>query len=510
MKLLLPLLALSILASPAPGQAAPPRSEGTGAVIVPIQGPLTEEMVALTIRAIRTAHDRPARALIFEIDTEGGNVELMDRLIDEIERADELHTVAYVTQKAASAGSLIAISCESVYMRPGANMGSALVLMMPQLFGIPLGTPETLRKDNEAYFKKIISHYRAHWRAKAQDHGRPAALAEAMVWTDSAVIEVEVDGTRQYLRESELLELAKVKDESQLRRIRTVCAANDVLNLTAQECYDTGMIDGLATTRADLLEQLSLAHEPVLEVTSSWSENLASFLQSWGIALLIAGLIAIFVEIKVPGFGLPGIVGIVCLGLWMFGKYLAGLAEVTELLLVVLGFGLVAVEIFVLPGTMIAGVAGAVAVIAGLVMAAQQTLLPDPSRPLAEGEWWANANGVVLAMVASAVGMIVLTHFLPRIPILNRAILQPSGGAALTVGGNAAGRAFDELAPGWQPAAGARGTARTTLRPAGKVAIDGRELDAVSEGPLIESGRAIVVAKVEPGRLVVRDAGPTS
>ncbi|MSR46394.1 MAG: hypothetical protein EXS13_04930 [Planctomycetes bacterium] len=480
-----------------------------GTVVVPIRGPLSEEMVALTIRALRRAQEMNARAIVFEIDTEGGDLELMDRLVDEFEKVNDLETIAYVTQKAASAGALIAISCKRLYMRPGANIGSALLLFLPQKFGIPLGTVETLRDDNEAYFKKILRHFQAHFRAKAQANDRPAALAEAFVWSDVAVLEIEVNGDVQYVKATELEELAKVKGEESIQVKRTICKADDILNLTAQEAYDTRMIDGMATTREDLLEQLGLAAEPVEAIEPSWSERLAGFLQSFGLAFLIAGLIAIFVEIKLPGFGLPGVIGIVCLGLWMFGKYLAGLAEMTEVLLVVAGFGLIAVEIFVLPGTMIAGIAGAIGVIAGLVMATQQTLLPDSSSPFAEGAWWSATNSMVLSIAGSAIGMVLVAMFLPRIPFLNRAILRAGGGtAALTIGAAAAVRTLDELAPDYKPTLGARGVALTVLRPAGKVKLDGRELDAVSEGAMIDRGRAVVVVALEPGRLVVRGAGP--
>jgi membrane-bound serine protease (ClpP class) len=190
----------------------------------------------------------------------------------------------------------------------------------------------------------------------------------------------------------------------------------------------------------------------------------------------------------------------------MFGKYLAGLAEVTEVLLVVLGFGLIAVEIFVVPGTLIAGVAGAAAVIGGLVMATQQTLLPQPDRPYSEMAWWSTTNSIALGIAGAAVAMVVVANFLPRIPLLNRAILRAGSGANLAVGTQSA-RTLDELQPDWRPAAGARGTALTVLRPAGKVVVDGHELDAVSDGGFIDAGGPIEVVKADPGRLVVRGAG---
>lgn len=495
--------------APQAANAAPEAPARSGSVVVPIVGPLSEEMVALTVRSIRLAHQSNARAIVFEIDTEGGEVTLMDRLIDEIEKAGELQTVAYVTQKAASAGSLIAISCQRLYMAPGSNMGSALVIMMPQLFGVPIGGAERIGGEDDALFKKLVGHYRAHWRAKAQANGRPAALAEAFVYAESPVYEVEVDGDVRYVTQSELDNLVATKGEEGLRRLRTICEKGAVLNLTAQEAFEVRMIDGLAVSRADLLTQLGLASGTVTAIEPSWSERLVGFLQSFGLLFLIGGMIAIFVEIKLPGFGLPGILGALLLGLWMFGKYLAGLAEVTELLLIAFGFALIAVEIFLVPGTMVAGVCGALGVVAGLVMAAQQTLLPESDRPYADAAWWSTTQSLTFGLVASCVGMIALAILLPRIPFLNRAILRPGTGAAPSIAGPA-GLALDAIDPSYRPALGARGVALTVLRPAGKVVIDGRELDAVSDGDLIEAGRAIEVVTVEPGRLVVRARAATA
>ena len=484
-------------------EAAPEGRTRSGTVIVPIVGQLSEEMVALTVRSIRHAYATGARAIVFEIDTEGGEVTLMDRLIDEIEKARELQTVAYVTQKAASAGSLIAISCQRLYMAPGSNMGSALVIMMPQIFGVPLGGAERVGGDDDALFKKLVGHYRAHWRAKAQANGRPAALAEAFVYAESPVYEIEVDGDVRYVTQSELDNLVATKGEEGLRRLRTICEKGAVLNLTAQEAFEVRMIDGLAVSRTDLLTQLGLATGTVTEITPSWSERLVGFLQRFGLLFLIGGMLAIFVEIKLPGFGLPGITGIVLLGLWMFGKYLAGLAEMTELLLIGAGFALIAVEIFLLPGTMVAGVCGALGVVTGLVMAAQQTLLPESDRPYADAAWWSTTQSLTLGLLGSAAGMVAVAIFLPRIPILNRAILRAGTGTATSVAGHH-GLQFDALDPGYRPAIGAAGIALTVLRPAGKIRIDGRELDAVSEGELLEAGSAIEVVRVEPGCLVVR------
>src|SRR5688572_161259 len=146
-----------------------------------------------------------------------------------------------------------------------------------------------------AFWEKIRGHYRAHFRAKAQAHDRPAALAEAMVYAQFEVYEIEDDGVRYFVDEQDLEKRTAGGGASSIRKIRTVCKRGDVLNLTAHEALATGMIDGLAVSREDLLEQLGLPVQPLLVLELSWSEHLAHFTQRWGIFLLVAGLIAVFI-----------------------------------------------------------------------------------------------------------------------------------------------------------------------------------------------------------------------
>jgi membrane-bound serine protease (ClpP class) len=505
--LLLPALLLALAAAArARGQEskAPAKAGAGGTVVVPIQGPLSEKMLALTIRSIRRAHELGASALVFEIDTEGGEVGLMDRLIDEIERAEDVQTIGFVTQKAASAGAAIAISCHRLYMKPGSNLGSALVLVMPGPFSHML--PEVVGGNDPDLSKKILSHYQAHFRAKAQANGRPGAIAEAMVFASSDVYEVEIAGVRKFVSEKDDLPAEIDRHgEAAIRKVRTICRKGDVLNLTAQEALDTRLIDGMATSRADLLQQIGLAGAPVTEITPSWSEHLVDFTERFGVLLLIAGLVAVFIEVKVPGFGLPGILGTLLLGLYLFGKYLVGLAEITEILLIVAGFALIAVEIFALPGTMVPGILGVVALLSGLVLASQQTFLPESGRPLAEAEWWSNVRSLSLGLAAGVAGMVAVAHFFPSIPFLNRAVLRSGSGAtADAMLRRDAMRPLDVVDAAYRPEPGARGVARTVLRPAGKVEIAGRALDAVSEGSLVEQGSRVVVVRVEAAHVVVR------
>ena len=484
---------------------APPLQAGADpaagpVVVVPIHRPLDEAMVTLTVRAVREAHEQRARALVFEIDSEGGAIDLMDRLIDVIENAKDLTTVAFVTQKAAFAGALIAISCERLYMKPATNIGSAVPILISLIGGEGRSGMLLLSRDNPAEFEKISSHLRAHFRAKAQAHGRSPALAEAMVDPNVAAIEVEIDGTRSFATDHEFDELVAQHGESAVRKLREICPKGKVLNLTAQEAQAAGFIDGIAASREDLLAQLGMASAPVLFVAPSWADLLAQFTRSFGWLLILVGLVSLFIELKIPGFGLPGLLGIACLTIYLAGNYIAGVADWGEILLVLFGFGLVSIEIFVLPGTLLPGLIGLIAVVAGLVLASQTTLLPQSDRPLAEAAWWENVRVLSLTLVGVVGTMLLLAWSFPNLPILNRAVLKAAGSAA-----NMTATAALALPP-----AGTIGTAKTDLRPSGKVIVESREHDASSEGPWIEAGSAIVVLRSGGNHLIVRLNGPAS
>jgi membrane-bound serine protease (ClpP class) len=486
--------ALCPAAGQVPAAAAASAARGDGpVVVVPIQGELDEAMVTLTMRAIRVARERQARSLVFEIDSEGGNIGLMDRLIDEIERASDLPTVAFVTQKAASAGALIAISCERLYMKPATNIGSAVPLLITMFGDEGPGGSLLLSSKLPAEYEKISSHLRAHFRSKAQYRGRNAALAEAMTDPGVGAFEIEEDGARTIVNEREYRERVDEHGAAAVRKLREICPLGKVLNLTAQEAREYGFIDGIAVTREELLEQLRAGDAPVVLVNKEWTDVLAQFTRTFGWLLIGIGLVSLFVELKVPGFGIPGLLGIACIAVFLAGNYVAGAADWSEILLVVLGFGLVAVEVFVLPGTLLPGLVGLIAIVAGLVLASQTTLLPESDKPLAEAVYWGNVRMASLVVVAVVAAMLFIAWAFPNIPILNRAVLKGS------LGPIPASAVELQL-----PNAGARGTAKTALKPSGKVVVDGREFDASSEGPFIDAGSTVTVQRGAGNHLIVR------
>jgi membrane-bound serine protease (ClpP class) len=488
--------------NPQQDPASTPATQPGLVLVVPILDSLAETHVALAIRGYREAKAQSASAVLFEIDTPGGEVTLMDRIIEQIETAPEIPTAAFVTQRAASAGSLIAISCNRIYMRPGSHIGSARpITMLP--FPLP-DVPELdkVRNMQQEHEEKMVSDFRAHFRAKAQRTGRNQAIAEAMVDQKIIVYEIELEGIRDYVTEREYREKVELHGADRVHMVREICSSSELLNLTASDAYDIGFIDAIVQTRADVLRQLNLENARVLELQSSWSEILASQIQSFGWLLFILGLLFLFVELKVPGFGIPGILGICCFALLLFGKYLSGLAEATEILLIVFGLGLVASELFFFQGMLIPGILGVLSILAGLVLSFQSFTVPTgDAPPWAVAEWWSNLRTLGWAFCGGLLTMFLLAHFLPHIPILNRIALKSQYSSGSLRG---SGALLDDVHRNWRPEVGARGISSCPLRPAGKIEIDGRQVDAVAEGQFVENGVEVQVVRLEGNRIVVR------
>jgi len=209
---------------------------------------------------------------------------------------------------------------------------------------------------------------------------------------------------------------------------------------------------------------------------------------------MMIGLAALYMEMKVPGFGIPGLVGILCLAAVFFNQYMVGLANYTELLLIVLGLVLMAIEVFVLPGFGIAGFAGIVCIVAGLVLAFQDFVIPDPSVPWEMEILLHNVIKVLGSyLVAFCAGLLFIRYVLPRFS-------TASGGPYLT---SSLKEAQFDAAQTRRVHTGDQGVAMTPLRPSGQVKIGTEVVDVVTEGEFIERGAMVTVSEIIGNRVIV-------
>lgn len=463
---------------------------------VRLEGPIDVGALALVTRGIRAAKAQDAEVLLLELDTPGGRLDVlwdMQKKLDAA-RADGLELACWVHDHAASAGAFIALSTTHVYMSPSGTIGSALPV---------LGGPDGLLPlpEDDGVREKELSFLRSQFRSMAEARGRPAALAAAMVDPDVEVLQVRIDNELRILDQDELQNLRDAG--TPYEPVATIVAAGKLLNMTARQAVELRFVDGIAETLAQVLERLGYdANDASPPIERSTSEQAVVWLETLTPLLILAALVLGYMELKLPGFGLPGILSALCFLAVVGGKYMAGLAEVAHIVAVGLGLALIVLEIFVLPGTLWAGIAGGLLLAGGLVMASVGPGFSF-SDPMSLERMLDTGLEYTIAAVLAIVIAVVLSRWLPDTPILRRAVLAPDRTVAF-------GEGLPENAA--LPALGARGTALTDLRPVGKVAIDGRggtEYEARSLGPFLPTGVRLRVVEVGVGRLVV-DAAPVN
>jgi membrane-bound serine protease (ClpP class) len=485
---LLLFLAVGRAAVPSEARAGWSEAGGAGeAVHVVISGPLDVGTQSLLRRAIDRAMEG-SKVLILELDTPGGDVELMFGLKMQISdaKAGGLLTVAWVHDRAYSAGALVALACERIYMRSEATIGAAAVVQLLPGGGVGGIEDPTLEA-------KATSAVRSAFRATAESNGRSGAVAEAMVDRSLGVRQVRTqDGELRIVTASEYDDLRSEQGGVQL--VHTIAEPGTLVALSGGEAVRFGVADGLADSLSSVLQFVGHAGATLVPIERSRAEDFATWLTAVRYLLIGIGVMALIAEFKTPGFGLAGGVAIVCFGLALFGSYLTGLADVPHLLAVGLGLVLIAVELFLVPGTLWPGALGAVLVLGGLLFA--QTgggFFDSPlGREIATDRALKTVAGTLLALVAGA----LVSRFLPKTPLARRMLQGPTAAFA----GGAPAAEFVRA-----PRLGEVGRAATPLRPVGKVRLDAdpEEIEARSDGPAIESGTRVRVIAVEGLRAVV-------
>ncbi len=462
--------------------------ESTGIRRVVIEGALDRGSQSQLHRSLDLCAER-GEILIVELNTPGGEIELMRQMSLELLEASErgVQTVAWVNDRALSAGSLLAMACERLYMRSHATLGDAY----PIRIGIDGILP--ISEDEEVKEKELAA-LRSQFRAVAEKRQRPGILAEAMVDPEIEVVRLRVDGEERLvsLREYDDLRAKGLQPEF----LGTVVASGNLLAVTGTQAVDLGIADGLADSLEEVVLKLGLGPREPITVERSRSEDLASLLFALSPWLLIAGFVLIYIEFKTPGFGVAGTLAIACFAAVFFGRWLVGLADVPHLVLLVAGVGLVALELFLFPGTAWLGFVGVLCLLAGLFLSSGGGFETGIDRRilLDEVRRFVGIGFVAMLLIWG------LSRILPRTPVLGRMVLVPTGRATAAAMKEAQGR-HAELAR-----VGESGRALTALHPVGKVVLDADpsvEFEARASGPEISVGSRVRVVEVEGGRLLV-------
>ena len=447
----LSLLALSLFSVSWSLYAQPASTQKNVVYVVPVKGVIDLGLAPFIQRVLNEAQKNQAAAVILDINTFGGRVDAAVQIRDALLNSP-VRTIAFIDKRAISAGALISLAAQTVVMAPGSTIGAAT----PVQSG-PAGS--TTAPTSE----KTVSYVRKEFRATAESRKRPPLIAEAMVDSDVVIPDVSEKGK--------------------------------LLTLTTEEALKLKVADLQANSIEALLKELNILDTELRSFTPNWAEEVVRFLTHPVVSSLLVSvaMLGIFLELRTPGFGAPGVIGLSSLSLFMWGHWLVQLAGWEELLLALLGLFLFALELFVIPGFGIVGILGLLALLGALVMST-----------LGAGSHSGFVLWAVVRMGFSVALAIVLTalflKFLPKLPIGRKLILST---ALETSDG------FSSAPPTDYQWLGRTGLAHSTLRPAGIADFQGHRVDVVSDGEFIDAGAPIRVLHVDGNRIVVqRDLGP--
>jgi len=408
-------------------------------------GMIDPGLTAYVERVVQDADSAGVDALVFDIDTFGGRVDAATVIRDAILDADLL-TIAFINNRAISAGALISLACDKIVMVKGGTIGAS--------------TP--VSGGGEKASDKYVSVMRAEMRGTAERTDRDAEIAEAMV--------------------DERIYIPEFSDE-----------VGQPATLTTEQALQYGIADETAESLHALLEIYDLADAQIVEIEINWAERVVRLLThpvvtSLLLSVAIFGLIA---EVRTPGWGLGGSLALMALAVFFGSHLIVHLANWEELVLFGVGLLLLFAEIAFIPGFGFAGVAGVVCMLASVLL----TRLP-------EFDFWSvDQIGAVIGQFAlSMIGAIVVSAFLlrslPKIAAFNHLILGSDTKAA--DGYVSAPTEHDDELVGLQ------GVTVSELRPVGVGSFDGRRLDIIAEGEFINQHMTVKIISARGSRIVVR------
>ena len=454
-------LLISLVAIPKEGQSRDLIHKGD-TVVVPLGGEVSPPLVLFLRRAIKTSERAEAGAIIFEMDTYGGRLDSAAEITSVLNHA-RIPTYCFINSNAGSAGALIALATQHIYMSPASAIGAAAPVLI---------TGEDLPATER---DKTISYWSALIRSSAVKNGHNPDIGEAFMNKEREV---------------------KIGE-------RIVHAKGSLLSLTAQEASEkingkALLADGIADSIEDLARQAQLKGA-LMAFEPSGFEHLAFWITMLAPLLLLLGIVCGYLEFKIPGATLPGIVAGVCFALFFLGHYLAGLAGWEAVSLFVLGIVFVLIEIlFFAHSTIVFGVVGIFLMLASVLWAMMdrypgETFLPTGQMiaiPL---------RNLFLVILGAVIAIMILGRYLPRTSIYRRFALLTS---------NPRGPSFSEAPASFATPSsltpGTTGSALTTLRPSGKARFADHVVDVVTEGEYIAAETPVTVIQSDGMRVVVK------
>ena len=435
-------------------------------VVVPLRGEVAPSLLAFLRRAVKTAESNGASAIIFDMNTYGGRLDTATEIVNALNQT-KIPTYTFIDTNAGSAGAIIAMATQHIFMAPVSAIGAAAPIL-------PTGEdlPATAKE-------KTISYWSALIRGSATRNGHNPDVAEAFMNKDKEV---------------------KIGD-------RILHPKGAVLTLNAQEATEKVngkplLAEGVASSTAELSQKAGLKGN-LVTIAPTGFEQVALWITALAPLLLLGGILGAYLEFKVPGATWPGVISAICFALFFLGHYLAGLAGWEVVALFILGMVLVLIEVlFFAHSTIVFGVVGVFLMLASLLWTMidrypGQNFFPT-GKMLA-----APLLNMFIAIAGSLIVIALLARYLPRTSIYRRFALMDS---------NPPGPSFSgvprQFATALTITPGTQGTAVTVLRPSGKARFANHVVDVVTQGEFIAPQTPVTVIQTDGMRVVVKSVAP--
>jgi membrane-bound serine protease (ClpP class) len=421
-------------------------AQNKNVLVIEIKSEIDPRMKRYVELALQEARASKADLVLIEMDTYGGVLTDAKEIVDLIMHHDKPVWV-FINSDAASAGALISIACDSIYMSPGASIGAATVVD---------GSGQKAPDKYQSYMRSIM-------RSTAEENGRNPTIAEGMV--DERIVIEGVKKEGQIITFSTTEAMANGYCEGKVGSIQEILKRNKIENYTLNH-FELGAADSV----------------------------IAFFLNPFISGLLILFIIAgIYFEMQSPGLGFAGLAALVSLILYLVPYYLNGLAEYWEIIAFFIGIILIALEVFVIPGFGVTGVSGIIMVLGSLVLIMINNEAFDFE--------FVRMNDILMALAASLGGLLggivllfVIGSKLPGTKFFDRVALTHTQDSAAGYTSN----------PLKGSLLGMKGVTHTVLRPSGKVLIGEKIYDAYTRGDYIERGQIVEVISDEGTTLKVK------
>ena len=477
--------------------------------IIPVREPITTKTYEAMRRKAARCRGKGADLVILDMDTWGGAVgAAMD--ITRMLKTDlsDIYVVCYIRTRAVSAGSMIALACDEIIMNPVGKLGDSAPI-------IPGGKLEGVERE------KIETVIREEFAESAKRNGYPVALAETLVSTkrEAWLVRNETTGELRYVLKKDWRQkvmnppsggddappLGEARD---WKYLNTIVPAGELLTMQPDRGMELGFVTKTIEADPDdphgnILGEFAATSATVL--SDSYVEQLVAFLTSMPVQTIlgIVALMAIYSETQAPGLGVSAMVAIVAAGLLVGSHYIIGLAQVWEIALLIIGIGLILVEIFIIPGFGVAGIGGLLCCLISvfaMILPNAPGELPVPRTALDWSYLRAGMVSLLISISLGIVGIMLLMKYLPHTPLLNRLVLARTGPTEPDT-------SFTEDSPIRRIQPGDEGTVVGTCRPVGRVLFGDDLLDAVTEGGMIESGVKVRAIRRSGNCIVIEEVG---